>query len=63
MAADLSWDAIAGSGKLRVGVIAARPPYFWKENGEWTGFSAQMGRDLADALSNADGKADRGRVR
>lgn len=51
MAADSSWDAIAGSGRLRVGVIAARPPYFWKVNGEWTGFSAQMGRDLADALS------------
>lgn len=49
-AADSSWDAIAASGTLRVGVIAARPPYFWKENGEWTGFSAQMGRDLALAL-------------
>ena len=44
-AADSSWDTITASGTLRVGVIAARPPYFWKENGEWTGFSAQMGRD------------------
>jgi len=49
-AADSSWDAIAGSGRLRVGVIAARPPYFWKENGQWTGFCVEMGQDLADAL-------------
>lgn len=56
-AADSSWDAIAASGKLRVGVIAARPPYFWKnDKGEWTGFSAQMGSDLADALGKPMGK-------
>jgi polar amino acid transport system substrate-binding protein len=49
-AADSSWDVLVAGGTLRVGVIAARPPYFWKENGQWTGFSAQMGRDLAAAL-------------
>ena len=54
-AADSSWDAIAGSATLRVGVIAARPPYFWKENGQWTGFSAQMGRDVAEALGKEMG--------
>jgi len=36
-AADSSWDSIAGSATLRVGVIAARPPYFWKENGHTSG--------------------------
>jgi polar amino acid transport system substrate-binding protein len=56
-AANSSWDAIAAEGVLRVGVIVARPPYFWKqENGEWTGFSAQMGRDLAGALTQAMAK-------
>jgi polar amino acid transport system substrate-binding protein len=55
-AEDSSWDAIAGSGRLRVGVIAARPPYFWKENGQWTGFCVQMGHDLADALGKEMGK-------
>jgi polar amino acid transport system substrate-binding protein len=49
-AVDSSWDSIAANGVLRVGVIAARPPYFWKENGDWTGFCAQMGHDLAQAL-------------
>jgi polar amino acid transport system substrate-binding protein len=55
-AADSSWDAIMASGKLRVGVIVARPPYYWKENGRWIGFSAQMGRDLAAALSGPMGR-------
>jgi polar amino acid transport system substrate-binding protein len=55
-AADSSWDTIAAGGTLRVGVIAARPPYFWKENDQWTGFSAQMGRDLAAAFGKQMGK-------
>ncbi|RDJ20107.1 hypothetical protein DWF00_16470 [Bosea caraganae] len=52
-AAAPSWDTIAKSGVVRVGVIPNRPPYFWQENGEWIGFSAEMGRDVAKALSKA----------
>jgi polar amino acid transport system substrate-binding protein len=48
-----SWEAIERAGVLRVGVITARPPYFWQEGGQWVGFSADMGRDVARALSQA----------
>jgi polar amino acid transport system substrate-binding protein len=48
-----SWEQIERSGVLRVGVIPARPPYFWQEDGQWVGFSAVMGRDVARALSVA----------
>jgi polar amino acid transport system substrate-binding protein len=57
LATDSSWDTIAVIAALRVGVIAARPPYFWRENGEWTGFCAQMGRDLAAALGKQMAKS------
>jgi polar amino acid transport system substrate-binding protein len=55
-AADSSWDAIADRATLRIGVIAARPPYFWKENGQWAGFCVEMGHDLAEALGKQMGK-------
>lgn len=48
-----TWDQVAQAGVLRVGVIPARPPYFWQEEGRWVGFSAQMGLDVARALSVA----------
>jgi polar amino acid transport system substrate-binding protein len=48
-----SWEQIERSGVLRVGVIPARPPYFWQEDGQWVGFSAVMGQDVARALSVA----------
>lgn len=48
-----SWETIERTGVLRVGVITARPPYFWQENGQWVGFSPDMGRDVARALSVA----------
>lgn len=51
-----TWDAIIERGVLRVGVIPARPPYFWQEDGKWVGFSAQMGEDLANAFSKEVGK-------
>lgn len=51
-----TWDSIVERGTLRVGVIPARPPYFWQEDGKWVGFSAVMGEDLAKALSQKVGK-------
>lgn len=51
-----TWDAIVQRGVLRVGVIPARPPYFWQEDGKWVGFSAEMGEDLAKAFSKKVGK-------
>lgn len=56
IAASSTWDSIAGRGTVRVGVIPARPPYFWQEDGKWVGFSAVMGEDLAKALSRKMGK-------
>ncbi|GGE50311.1 ABC transporter substrate-binding protein [Agaricicola taiwanensis] len=51
-----TWDTIQESGVIRIGVIPNRPPYFWQEDGEWVGFSAEMGRDLAKALTTEFGK-------
>jgi polar amino acid transport system substrate-binding protein len=56
VAASSTWDSIVGRGTVRVGVIPARPPYFWQEDGKWVGFSAVMGEDLAKALSRKMGK-------
>lgn len=50
-AADSSWEEVARQGFLKVGVIPSRPPYFWLENGRWTGFSAEMGREITTALA------------
>lgn len=50
-AADSSWDEIARTGFLKVGVIPSRPPYFWLKNGKWVGFSAEMGRQMTAALA------------
>jgi len=50
-AADSSWDKVAASGVLKVGVIPSRPPYFWLQDGKWTGFSAEMGREVTAALA------------
>jgi polar amino acid transport system substrate-binding protein len=55
-AAPSTWDAIVERGTVRIGVIPARPPYFWQEDGKWVGFSAVMGEDLAKALSKKMGK-------
>jgi polar amino acid transport system substrate-binding protein len=45
-----TWDEIVDRGTIRIGVIPARPPYFWQEDGKWVGFSAMMGSDLASAF-------------
>lgn len=55
-AANATWDTIAKSGVVRIGVIPNRPPYFWQEGGKWVGFSAEMGEDLAKDLSAKLGK-------
>lgn len=52
-AADATWDQVSKSGVVRIGVIPNRPPYFWQEDRQWVGFSAEMGKDLAKALSAA----------
>ncbi|MFO1322974.1 MAG: transporter substrate-binding domain-containing protein [Burkholderiales bacterium] len=57
IAASSTWDAIVERGAVRIGVIPARPPYFWQEDGKWVGFSAVMGEDLARSLSKKMGKA------
>jgi polar amino acid transport system substrate-binding protein len=51
-----TWDAILARGTIRIGVIPARPPYFWQEDDKWVGFSATMGEDLAKAFSQKAGK-------
>lgn len=51
-----TWDDIVERGTVRIGVIPARPPYFWQEDGKWVGFSAEMGKDLAAAFSKEVGK-------
>jgi len=56
LATDSTYDRIASTGALRLGVITNRPPYFWQENGKWVGFSTQMGTDAAEAFSKAIGK-------
>ncbi len=56
VAGQSSFDAIVQSSVVRIGVIPNRPPYFWQADGEWLGFSAVMGRDLAVALGAAMGK-------
>lgn len=50
-----TWDQVAGAGTLRVGVIPDRPPYIYKTSttGDWQGFSIEMAKDMARALSVA----------
>lgn len=48
-----TWEQIEKTGILKVGVIPNRPPYFELVNGEWQGFTAEMSRDVAKALSVA----------
>lgn len=55
-AQDSTWKRISDTGILRVGVIPNRAPYYWQENGQWVGFSAEMGRDAAEAVSKGMGK-------
>ncbi|MEO5699565.1 MAG: transporter substrate-binding domain-containing protein [Casimicrobiaceae bacterium] len=55
-AAASTWESIAERGAVRVGVIPARPPYFWLDDGKWVGFSVVMGEDLAKSLSRKMGK-------
>ena len=56
VAASSTWDSIVQRGTVRIGVIPARPPYFWQEDGKWVGFSAVMGEDMAKALAKKLGK-------
>lgn len=57
-AQDSTWERIEKSGVVKVGVIPNRPPYFWQEgsNKEWKGFTADMSRDIVEALGVAMGK-------
>ncbi|MHB9099638.1 MAG: transporter substrate-binding domain-containing protein [Syntrophales bacterium] len=48
-----TWERIAKTGVVRIGVIPNRPPYFEMVKGEWQGFQADMSRDVAKALSVA----------
>lgn len=53
-----TWDKIAESGVVRVGVIPNRPCYYWTAEGsnKWQGFPVHMSRDIVDALSKKMGK-------
>jgi polar amino acid transport system substrate-binding protein len=48
-----TWERIAKTGVVKVGVIPNRPPYFDMVNGEWQGFTADMSRDVVKALGVA----------
>jgi polar amino acid transport system substrate-binding protein len=48
-----TWERIAKTGVVRIGVIPNRPPYFEQVNGEWQGFTAEMSRDVVKALGVA----------
>ncbi|MBI1777995.1 MAG: transporter substrate-binding domain-containing protein [Proteobacteria bacterium] len=52
-AASGTWEQIARTGVLRVGIIPERPPYIYKQANAWKGFSIVMAEDLAQALSVA----------
>ena len=52
-AAGSSWQAIASSGVVRIGVLTNHPPYHNLEDGTWTGFAVQMGLDCMAALGTA----------
>lgn len=52
-AQNATWERIAKTGIVKVGVIPNRPPYFEQVNGEWQGFTAEMSRDVVKALGVA----------
>jgi polar amino acid transport system substrate-binding protein len=52
-AQNATWERIAKTGVVRIGVIPNRPPYYDMVNGEWQGFTADMSRDVVKALSVA----------
>lgn len=51
-----TWDKIAETGTLSVGLIPNRPPYQFEVDGKQEGLAIQMGEDLAAALSKEFGK-------
>jgi len=53
-----TWDKIADSGVVRIGVIPNRPCYYWQAEpgGEQQGFPVHMSRDIVQALSKEMGK-------
>ncbi|CAH1653733.1 MULTISPECIES: transporter substrate-binding domain-containing protein [unclassified Chelatococcus] len=51
-----TWDNIAKTGILKVGLIPNRPPYQFEVKGKQEGLAIQMGEDLATALSKELGK-------
>ncbi|MBS0560984.1 MAG: transporter substrate-binding domain-containing protein [Proteobacteria bacterium] len=51
-----TWDQIAASGTLRMGLIPGRAPYQWLEDGKVKGFIDTMSRDCAAKLSAKMGK-------
>ena len=51
-----TWDKIAETGELSVGLIPNRPPYQFELDGKQEGLAIQMGEDLAAALSKEFGK-------
>ncbi len=55
-AQESDWDRIMRTGVVKVAVIPNRAPYFWDENKEWKGFTAEMSRDIVKGLSVAMNK-------
>jgi polar amino acid transport system substrate-binding protein len=51
-----TWDKVAKTGVLSVGLIPNRPPYQFEVDGKQEGLAIQMGEDLAAALSKELGK-------
>jgi len=55
-ATDTSWDTIAASGVVRIGVLQSHAPYHNFEDGHWAGFAVQMGLDCMQAVGSAMNK-------
>jgi polar amino acid transport system substrate-binding protein len=55
-AMDSSWEAIAASGVVRLGVLQSHAPYHNFEDGHWVGFAVQMGLDCIQVVGSAMNK-------
>ncbi len=52
-ASNSSWDRIAETGVVRMGVLSNHEPYHNLEQGKWVGFAIEMGLDATAQLSAA----------
>lgn len=57
-AAANAWDEIEERGTVRIGIIAQRACYYWRDSDdeEWKGFPIRMGKDAVAALEEEMGR-------